>query len=442
MKTSTHNEASTRRAAVSSFIGTAIEWYDFFIFNAATALLIFPKLFFPRADPTTDLLKSLSIYAVGFLARPIGGMVCGHFGDRIGRKSMLVLTLLLTGGSTMLIGLLPTYQQVGLLAPVLLVLLRFAQGFAIGGEWGGAVLMAVEHAPGHRRGLYGGWPQVGVPVGLFLSNVVFFGLIAKMPESAQLSGWWRAPFLLSVLLVGLGLYVRLSLAESPAFEQIKEAPSRMPFRDVWRWHHKDVLLAMGAKVAENGIFYLYTVFVITFAVGRGLQRTSVLIAISLASLFTMAAIPVFSALSDRFGRRIIYLFGSVFAGVFAFPSFELIGAGRVAPMTVAVVLAMAVGWAAMYAPQASFFSELFETRVRYSGASLGAQVATIFSGGLMQIVAASLFGRTGSYYPVALIVVGMSVITTLSVFLATETFRRDLGLRGGGRGKVAKVAEA
>jgi MFS family permease len=435
MKTSTHNEASKRRAAVSSFIGTAIEWYDFFIFNAATALLIFPKLFFPGADPTTDLLKSLSIYAVGFLARPIGGVVCGHFGDRFGRKSMLVLTLLMTGGSTMLIGLLPTYEQVGVWAPVLLVLLRFAQGFAIGGEWGGAVLMAVEHAPSHRRGLYGGWPQVGVPVGLLLSNVIFFGLIANMPEGAQFAGWWRVPFLLSVLLVGLGLYVRLSLAESPAFEEIKEAPSRVPFWDVWRWHHKDVLLAMGAKLAENGIFYLYTVFVVTFAVGRGFQRTSILIAISLASLCTIVTIPIFSALSDRFGRRIIYLFGSVFAGVFVFPSFVLIETGHVTPMTVAVVLAVAVGWAAMYAPQASFFSELFETRVRYSGASLGAQVATIFSGGLMQIIAASLFGRTGSYYPVALIIVGMSAVTTLSVFLATETFRRDIGIEGLGRGE-------
>jgi MFS transporter, MHS family, shikimate and dehydroshikimate transport protein len=299
--------------------------------------------------------------------------------------------------------------------------------------------MAVEYAPDHRRGLYGGWPQVGVPVGLFLSNVVFFGLIANLPVSAQLSGWWRVPFLLSVLLVGLGLYIRLSLAESPVFAEIKETPSSVPIRDVWRWHHKDVLLAMGAKVAENGIFYLYTVFVVTFAVGRGFHRQSVLIAITLASLFAMAAIPAFSALSDRFGRRIIYLFGAIFAGLFAFPSFMMIESGRTVPMTLAVVLAMALGWAAMYAPQASFFSELFETRVRYSGASLGAQLATIFSGGLMQVIAVGLFGQTGSYWPVALIIIGMSVVTTVSVLLATETFRRDIGGVGFNREKMVEV---
>lgn len=427
MKTSDSNNTLARKVAISSFIGTAIEWYDFFIFNAATALLILPKLFFPGTDPATDMLKSLSIYAVGFVARPIGGMVCGHFGDRIGRKSMLVLTLLLTGFATLLIGLLPTYQEIGVWAPILLVLLRFAQGFAIGGEWGGAVLMAVEHAPDNRRGLYGGWPQVGVPVGLFLSNVVFFGLIANLPESAQLSGWWRVPFLLSILLVGLGLYIRLSLAESPAFDAIKKTPSRVPILDVWRWHRRDVLLAMGAKVAENGIFYLYTVFVITFAVKRGFPMTSVLIAISLASLIVMGAIPIFSMLSDRFGRRRIYLFGAIFAGVFAFPSFMMIETGRTILMTLSIVLALVLGWAAMYAPQASFFSELFETRVRYSGASLGAQVATIFSGGLMQIIAVGLFNRTGNYWPVSLIFVGMTVITIVSVFFARETFHKDIG---------------
>lgn len=427
MQTATTNDAQARRVALSSFIGTAIEWYDFFIFNAATALLIFPKLFFPGSDPTTDLLKSLSIYAVGFAARPVGGIVCGHFGDRVGRRSMLVLTLLLTGFATLLIGLLPTYEQIGLWAPLLLVVLRFAQGFAIGGEWGGAVLMAVECAPSHRRGLYGGWPQVGVPVGLFLSNIIFFGLIANLPPSVQLAGWWRVPFLFSIVLVGIGLYIRLSLAESPLFEAVKATACRLPLREAWRRHRRDLTLAMGAKLAENGIFYLYTVFVMTFAVERGFRRTSVLVAVSLAALAATAAIPLFGILSDRYGRRKVYLFGAVFAGAFAFPSFDLIETGRAGLLILAVTLALAVGWAAMYAPQSSFFSELFETRVRYSGASLGAQLATIFSGGLTQIAAAGLFKQTGSYWPVALILVGMSAVTTASVFLASETFRRDIG---------------
>jgi MFS family permease len=426
MKRLTPNRTSCTKAAVSSLIGTSIEWYDFFIFNAATALLIFPKLFFKGIDPTAAMLLSLSIYAMGFVARPIGGIVCGHFGDRVGRKSMLVTTLLITGMATFLMGLLPTYEQIGIWAPILLVILRFAQGFAIGGEWGGAVLMAVEYAPGHKRGLYGGWAQVGAPIGLFISNTVFFGLIAKLPESAQLSGWWRVPFLLSILLVALGLYIRLAIDESPKFDEIKDRTSKVPFFDLLRWYRRDILLAMGAKVAENGIFYLYTVFVVTFSVSRGIQKTSVLFAISTASLIAVVAIPVFSYLSDQFGRRRIYLWGAIFTGLFAFPSFSMIATGNTVLMTAAIVGALVLGWCAMYAPQAGFFSELFETKVRYSGASLGAQVTTIFSGGLMQIVTVPLFERTASYWPVALILVGMSAVTTISVLLASETLEKNL----------------
>jgi MFS family permease len=347
---------------------------------------------------------------------------------------MLVFALVVTGGATFIIGLLPSYQTlaellpsypgVGIMATLMLVLMRFAQGFGIGGEWGGAVLMAIEHAPRHRRGFYGSWPQMGVPVGLFLSYLVFFGIGSLSKDTQEWA--WRVPFLLSSLLVGVGLYIRLSVAESPMFDEIKHSCSKLPLGEVWREQRRAVLLAMGAKVAENGAFYIYTFFVLAFADKIGLKRTTILIAISLAALLMMVTIPAFGRLSDRFGRRVFYLSGALFTGLFVFPFFWLVETKQTAWVMLAVVPALALGWAAMYAPQASFFSELFDTRVRYSGASLGAQVATIFAGGLMQVVAALLLNGTGSYWPVALIVVGMSAITMASVLLAAETAHKDI----------------
>jgi len=255
--------ATIRRVAIASFIGTTIEWYDFFLYGTASAL-IFNKLFFPNYDPLTGTLASFGTYAVGFAARPIGGIVCGHFGDKIGRKSMLILTLLIMGVATFLIGCLPTYNDIGIWAPILLVVLRMAQGFGVGGEWGGAVLMAVEHAPSGRRGFYGSWPQIGVPAGLLLSTVMF-GQISKLPEQALLSWGWRVAFLVSIALVAVGLFIRLAVVEPPVFEALKQsgAGARLPILDAVRHHPKNVLLAMGARLAENGAFYLYTVFVLT-----------------------------------------------------------------------------------------------------------------------------------------------------------------------------------
>jgi MFS transporter, MHS family, shikimate and dehydroshikimate transport protein len=436
LKRSGAASASIRKVAIASFIGTTIEWYDFFLYGTASAL-IFNRLFFPNYDPLTGTLASFGTYAVGFVARPIGGIVCGHFGDRVGRKSMLVLTLLIMGVATFLIGLLPTYESIGVWAPILLVVLRFAQGFGVGGEWGGAVLMAVEHSPKGQRGFYGSWPQVGVPAGLLLSTGVF-GLIAGMPEDILFAWGWRVAFLLSILLVGVGLYIRLAVVEPPVFAEVKQSrtASRTPILDVVREHPRNVLLAMGARLAENGAFYLYTVFILTYATqpGIGLSRSSVLMAIMIAAVVQMFSIPTFGWLSDRVGRRPIYLFGAIFTGLFAFPFFWLVETSRDSLMVLAVVSALVLGHSAMYGPQASFFSELFGTRVRYSGASLGYQLASVIAGGLSPLIATGLLRRTGSSWPIALYIVGMATVTTVSVYLATETVHGDISAGSKPRG--------
>ena len=418
---------SIRRVAIASFIGTTIEWYDFFLYGTASAL-IFGRLFFPHYDPLTGALASFGTYAVGFVARPIGGIVCGHFGDRIGRKSMLVLTLLIMGIATFLIGLLPTYESIGIWAPILLVLLRVAQGFGVGGEWGGAVLMAVEHSPKGKRGFYGSWPQVGVPAGLLLSTIVF-RQVSKLPEEILFSWGWRIAFLLSILLVGVGLYIRLAVVEPPVFTEIKQkqTTSRMPILDALRHHPRSVIQAMGARIAENGAFYLYTVFILTYATQPriGFSSASVLGAISLAAIVEIFAIPFYGWLSDKLGRRPVYLFGAIFTGVFAFPFFWLVETSTTSLMVLGVVSALVFGHAAMYGPQASFFSELFGARVRYSGASLGYQLASVIAGGLSPLIATGLLRRTGSSWPIAIFVIIMSVITTASVFWTTETAHRE-----------------
>jgi metabolite-proton symporter len=414
---------SVRLVAVASFIGTTIEWYDFFLYGTAAAL-VFNRLFFPTFDPLMGTLAAFGTYAVGFFARPVGGIVIGHYGDKIGRKSMLVLTLVVMGVATFLIGLLPTYEQIGPWAAVGLVLLRVAQGFGVGGEWGGAVLMAVEHAPPGTRGYYGSWPQIGVPAGLVISTAVF-AVFSRLPEEQFLSWGWRVPFLLSALLVIVGLMIRVRILETPAFTKVKEESreARQPIIELLKTYPKQVLLAMGARFGENGAFYIYSVFVLTYATQHvKMPQQVVLNAMLIGAGLELIAIPFFGAMSDRFGRRPVYLFGAIATALWAYPLFMLLDSGSPPLVVLALVVAFVFSHAAMYGPQAAFFSELFGTRVRYSGASLGAQLAAVLAGGTSPFIATLLLARYGTN-ALSLYVIFMAAVTIVAVILASETHR-------------------
>ncbi len=414
---------SVRLVAVASFIGTTIEWYDFFLYGTAAAL-VFNRLFFPTFDPLMGTLAAFGTYAVGFVARPVGGIVIGHYGDKIGRKSMLVLTLVVMGVATFLIGLLPTYEQIGPWAAVGLVLLRVAQGFGVGGEWGGAVLMAVEHAPPGTRGYYGSWPQIGVPAGLVISTAVF-ALFSRLPEEQFLSWGWRVPFLLSALLVIVGLMIRVRILETPAFTKVKEASreAHQPIIEVLKTYPKQVLLAMGARFGENGAFYIYSVFVLTYATQHvKMPQQVVLTAMLIGAGLELIAIPFFGAMSDRFGRRPVYLFGAIATALWAYPMFRLLDTASPPLVWLALIVAFVFSHAAMYGPQAAFFSELFGTRVRYSGASLGAQLAAVLAGGTSPFIATLLLARYGTN-ALSLYLIFMAAVTIVAVLLASETHR-------------------
>ncbi|GDY23000.1 MFS transporter [Verrucomicrobiota bacterium] len=422
--------SSVNRVVLASFIGTMIEWYDFFLYGTAAAL-VFNRLFFPTIDPLAGTMAAFATYAVGFFARPLGGIIFGHFGDALGRKSMLVTTLMLMGVATFLIGVLPTYEQAGVWAPVLLVVLRFIQGLGVGGEWGGAVLMAVEHGTAKRRGLRASWVQAGVPAGLLLATLVF-NAFSSLPEKDFLAWGWRVPFLLGLLLLGIGLFIRLAVVESPVFLAMKAArpaakETPPPIFEVLTKYRRNVLLAMGARFAENAFFYIFTVFVLTYATKQlDLPKATILNGVLLGSAVQLVCIPCFGALSDRLGRRPVYLGGAVFLALFAFPFFWLVDQKSTVAVWAAIVVGL-VGHSAMYGPQAAFFSELFGTNVRYSGASLGYQLASPLAGGLAPLIATALLGWSGGRpWPIALYLVGMALITIVSVWLAKETHRDEL----------------
>jgi metabolite-proton symporter len=415
--------ADLRRVVIASLIGTTIEWYDFFLYGTAAAL-VFNKLFFPKADPLTGAMLAFATYALGFVARPVGGLVFGHYGDRVGRKRLLMVSLVMMGAASTLIGVLPTYAQAGVLAPLALVFLRLVQGFAVGGEWGGAVLMAAEFGDAERRGFWAGWPQVGVPAGNLLAAGVLAVLAALVTDKAFIAWGWRIPFLLSAVLVAYGWWVRAQLLESPVFAAALDAEGeaeRAPALQALVKRPGGVAIGAGLRFGENVAFYIVTAFSITYLTeARHLPKTLALDALLAAAALEVVLIPFFSALSDRIGRRWVYAFGAGGMAAWAFAFFGLLNTGQ--PVFVALALAGGLLFhGAMYGPQAAFIAELFPTRYRYSGASIAYQFTSVFAGSLAPIIAIALLKSSGGTRLIAWYVAGSALISLIAALMARET---------------------
>lgn len=427
--------AMLRRVAIASCIGTTVEWYDFFIYATASAL-VFNKLFFPSFDPLIGSLVALGTYAAGFVARPIGGLVFGIIGDRSGRKVALVTTLLIVGIATFVIGLMPTYETIGIAAPLTLLFIRLLHGFGIGGEQGNAILITFEHAPLESRGYFGSWVQIGAPAGFVLPLGLFAVLTATMSDATFLSWGWRIPFLMSVLLIVIGLYIRLSLSESPLFRR-EGHPEPHPLRAAFRTHGRKLLLGCGAKLLESTVFTTYAVLITAYAVSRGLPKSVMTTATLIAILIELATIPGFGALSDRIGRRPVYIGGALLNIVLAFPVFWLVYTDREDLIWLGLVAAISLGHSAMYGPQAAFFAELFPTRMRATGVSFVQQIGALI-GSVGGLAAGWLLALgNGTPWMLAGYVVLVGLVTLVCTFLLHETAPR---ISGEGTGELPAAA--
>jgi MFS transporter, MHS family, shikimate and dehydroshikimate transport protein len=419
------DKKSLRRIVFASVVGNALEWYDFFLYSTAAAL-VFGGLFFPKGtDPLVGTLAAFAGFAVGFAARPFGGVLFGHIGDRYGRKGALVWTLSIMGGATFLIGFLPTYAQVGLWAPLLLLVLRLLQGVAAGGEWGGGVLMISESAPPERRGYYAAWSQIGVGGGFVLSAAVFF-LVQLLPKDAFMSWGWRIPFLLSIFIFGVGVYVRSRLPESAEFAKAEAAgkKARMPVLEVIRQYPKEILMAMGLRVAENGGSYIVLAFSLVYGKFIGVPNKVMLAAVIVSMTVELGTMLLWGRLSDRIGRKPVYMIGAAGFVVIAFPFFWLIDSQVPVLIWLAFLLGNAVCHGAMIGTQPSLMGELFSTEVRYSGMALGHEIASVFAGGLSPLIATALLAHYHAAWPVALLMIAMGMITVISLLFTHETVRR------------------
>lgn len=415
--------AMFRRVMVSSVVGTAIEWYDFFLYATASAL-VFAQLFFPRFDPMVGTIASFGTFMIGYVSRPLGAIVFGHFGDRIGRKATLVTTLMIMGIATFVIGLLPTYENIGVWAPALLILMRFCQGLGVGGEWGGAVLMVVETAPANRRGFFGALPQMGVPIGLLLSTAVF-AAASRLPNDQFLAWGWRIPFLVSIALIGVGLFIRLRVMESPLFEEIRQKKKVVsaPCVELLRTYPKQIVLAIGTRFATDITFNVINVFMLAYGTQQlGLPRDLFLNSILAGCAVALVTLPLFGKLSDAFGRRTIYLLGAIFVMIYGFLFFKLVETKEPTYVVLAYICGIALSQASTYGVQSTWFAELFGTKVRYTGASLPYQIAGIITSGPAPLISAWLFASYGSTLPIALYIALTGFISFVSAYFLRETF--------------------
>jgi MFS family permease len=416
-----------RRAVLAGTIGTAIEWYDFFLYSTVTGL-VFARLYFPRADPFVGTLEAFGVYAVGFLARPIGAAIFGHYGDRLGRKAALIATLLLMGIATFLVALVPGYEHIGIWGAIILTVLRFIQGIGVGGEWGGSVLLSMEWAQSNRhRGFIASWPQFGVPAGLFLSNLAVLAVSALSGE--QFLTWgWRVPFLFSIVLIALGLYIRLGILETPVFRRLvaERRIERRPVLEVLRRQPRAIILTALCRMAEQAPFYLFTAFV--FAYGTDvlhLHRDFLLVAVLAAATISFISIPLFGHLSDRLGRKRVYMLGAALTGAYGFAYYALLDTRAPALVTLAIVLSL-IPHDMMYGPQAALIAESFTGRLRYSGASLGYQLSSLIAGGPAPLIASSLMSRYRSATPIAMFILGCAIITLLATAMLKDNTNKDI----------------
>ncbi|MBX6322299.1 MAG: MHS family MFS transporter [Rhodospirillaceae bacterium] len=433
-------ETEPRRGAlwviVASGIGSALEWYDFFVYGTAAAL-VFGPLFFPRSEPLVGTLLAFASFGVGFIARPFGGLFFGHLGDRRGRKPVLVATLLLVGLSTTAIGLLPTYASAGVWAPILLVLVRLIQGFGAGAEYGGAVVLLVEHAPAGRRGLWGSFAPMGVGVGNLLAAGAF-ALVSLMPQDAFMTWGWRLPFLASVILVAVGLVVRLRLGETPVFRDAvaRNRPERIPALEVLRRQPRNFFVLLGARVAENGLGYLFPVFGLSYVTQTlGMPRQMALDALMLSFVVQLVAVPLFSMLSDRIGRRPVYMLGALLGILLAFPFFMLLETRNWWLLLLGLVLTNGIVVGAVFGPQAAYFAELFAPKRRYSGFAFARELGSIVAGGPAPFLATAMVAAAGGgTWPVSLYIIVLAAITVFAVWCGPETYRDDIRADESGRG--------
>jgi MFS family permease len=426
--------SNMKKVALTALAGTSIEWYDFFLYGAAAAL-IFPTAFFGEATPSTALILSLLTFAAGFIARPIGGIIFGHYGDRVGRKKTLVIALILMGVSSTLIGLLPTYAMIGVTAPILLTSLRFAQGLAIGGQWGGAMLLVTESAPSDKRGYYGAFAQAGAPVGVILANLAFIITSSLVSEESFYSWGWRIPFLASAILIGISMYIQLNLEDTKAFKELQamreshegnnEVVKRSPILEAIKKYPKRIALAAGAFLSIQVTFYILIAFLLAYGVSSAeISRDDMLAAVLIASAIMVPCQFIFSSYSDRHGRKGIFMAGAMLTGLWAFAIFPLVDTGNFWLIVLAITMGLIfVGM--MYGPQAAFFTELFSTEVRYSGATLGYQFGAILGGAFAPTIAAFLWNNYGIFW-VSVYIAFASLLTLFSVMALTETYQNNL----------------